>query len=115
LVSRRAAHELLCFEISARPVFAQRDQTPDRRHPCDVRQDLESHFSMWPAGYLMRGNANREKRDYTGAIADYTRVNEIKPKIADAYRSRSLVKHKKGDTRGATADLARAKQLAPAH
>lgn len=64
--------------------------------------------------YIVRAEVREQAGDLDGAIADYTRAIEINLKFADAYHGRGLAKQKKGDPKGAAADLARARQLTPA-
>lgn len=61
--------------------------------------------------YMTRAEAKERMGDLVGAIADYTKTIEISPKSADAYHGRGLAKQKKGDAKGAAADLAQARQL----
>ena len=62
---------------------------------------------------MIRANAKERKRDYDGAIADCTQAIKLSPKDAGGYHCRGLMKQKKGDIKGAEADFARGKQLAP--
>lgn len=55
--------------------------------------------------YNNRGIARRNKRDYEGAIADYTEAIRLKPLYAEAYYNRSLAREAIGDTNGAAADF----------
>ena len=58
----------------------------------------------------------KEKGDFDGAIADYTRLIEIDPKaagMAGAYYDRGEAKQEKGDYAGAMADYDRALELDP--
>lgn len=64
--------------------------------------------------FISRAEVRELAGDLDGAIADYTLVIEIKPKDADSYRRRGLMKQKKGDAKGAAADMERAKQLTQA-
>jgi tetratricopeptide (TPR) repeat protein len=61
--------------------------------------------------YYNRGNAELDKGDFDGAIADYNRVIELDPKFTDAYGNRGFAKHAKGDLDGAIADYTRAIEL----
>ena len=58
------------------------------------------------AAYTNRGLAKYELEDYEGAIADYDRAIELKPKFAEAYYNRGVAKGFLGDHEGAIADFA---------
>jgi Flp pilus assembly protein TadD len=55
-----------------------------------------------------RGIAKNDKRDWDGAIADYSKAIELNPKLASAYNNRGVAKRAKGDQAGADADFAQA-------
>lgn len=61
--------------------------------------------------YGNRAGVKELAGDLAGAIDDYTKAIEINPKDADTYRKRGLAKQKKGDAKGAAADMERAKRL----
>ncbi len=63
--------------------------------------------------FLNRGVARQSKKDWAGAIADYTRAIELNPQNALALNNRGLVKMEKGDLDGALADYDRALQINP--
>lgn len=64
--------------------------------------------------YLIRANAHERKRDYAGAIADYTRAIEIARTDKDIlYTMRGAAKEQLGDLRDAIADYSRAIELNP--
>jgi Tfp pilus assembly protein PilF len=61
-----------------------------------------------------RGLSYLGKNDVRRAIADFTKVIEIAPNVADAYQQRALAYRKLGDVKRARADYARAQTLAGA-
>jgi tetratricopeptide (TPR) repeat protein len=63
--------------------------------------------------FYKRGNENYNKRDFVGAVADYTRAIEANPKYKQAYYKRGLVKDAEGDRDGAIADYTRAIEIDP--
>lgn len=63
--------------------------------------------------YVQTGNKKYEKRDFDGAIADYTKAIELDPKNATAYSNRGIMKKAKGDLDGAIADCTKAIELDP--
>jgi tetratricopeptide (TPR) repeat protein len=50
--------------------------------------------------------------DYDKAIADYTRLIEISPRLALAYYNRGYAYYKKGENAKAEADFKKARDLA---
>lgn len=62
---------------------------------------------------LLSGKARHERRDYAGAIADFTSVIEREGKNARAYHSRGLAKLDAGDRPGAIADFMKVIDLEP--
>jgi len=58
--------------------------------------------------YLIQGVEKYEVGNYQGAIADYDKVIEINPKLADAYRMRGVNKELIGDLKGACSDWRKA-------
>jgi Flp pilus assembly protein TadD len=62
--------------------------------------------------YNLRGIAKKSKKDFDGAIADYSKAIELKPDSIAAYKNRGNAKKAKGDVEGANADFAKAKQSA---
>lgn len=71
----------------------------------------------WPAPYLLRGTANREKENYTLAMADYEHVITMdKPEtIAEAFTERATAHIKMGNVELALADLEEAQRRNPDH
>ena len=63
--------------------------------------------------YARRGNAYHERREYDSAIADYTKVIEIKPRDAVAYNNRGIAYRAKGDNDSAIADYTKAIDIDP--
>jgi tetratricopeptide (TPR) repeat protein len=59
------------------------------------------------------GNAKKAKRDWAGAIADYSGAIELKPDFAEAYYGRGTAKNAAGDVDGGVADLEKALELDP--
>jgi tetratricopeptide (TPR) repeat protein len=72
-----------------------------------------SYFWRHGADYYHNGFAKDAKGDLDGALADYTKVIEIKPDDCEAYSSRGLVKFQKGDYDGAIADCSKAIEIKP--
>jgi tetratricopeptide (TPR) repeat protein len=56
-------------------------------------------------GYFNRGSAYRRAGDFAKAVADFTKVLELKPGFARAYESRGLAHDDLGDRTKALADL----------
>ena len=77
----------------------------------DYTHALEHGWEDKEVIYISRAEVRELAGDLDGAIADYTLAIEVKPKDSDSYRRRSLMKQKKGDAKGAAADMERAKQL----
>jgi tetratricopeptide (TPR) repeat protein len=61
--------------------------------------------------YLNRGNSKYALKDYSGAIADYTKAIEIDPNFALAYYFRGVSKHSLDDRFGACKDGRKAQEL----
>jgi len=71
----------------------------------DYTQALEHGWEDKDVIFISRAEVRERVGDLDGAIADYTLMIEIKPKDADSYRRRGLMKQKKGDAKGAAADM----------
>jgi lipoprotein NlpI len=63
--------------------------------------------------YFNRGIAKGKKRDFDGAIADFTKAIELNPQDAKAYRNRGFLKADRGDLDGAMMDYNKAIELNP--
>ena len=75
---------------------------------------LQVTKGVWRMGpNVDSGNAKRAKGDLDGAIEDYTKAIQLKPRNADAYYERGLAKRAKGDLDGAIADFTNAVELKP--
>ncbi len=70
---------------------------------CDLEED-----------YTQSGTDKYRKGDFVGAIADYSKVIQLKPDNAIAYYNRGLAENDKGDLDTALADYDKAIQLEPA-
>jgi tetratricopeptide (TPR) repeat protein len=55
--------------------------------------------------FFLRASAKHDRKDYEGAIADYTQAIRINPNYAEAYNNRGWVRNRAGDFQGAIADL----------
>lgn len=55
--------------------------------------------------YFNSGSVKRDRQDYAGAIADFTKAIEINPEYTDAYYNRGLAKAFIQDNEGAITDL----------
>ena len=66
----------------------------------------ESAFS-----YIQKGRLKSDKKDYYGAISDYTKAIEINPNDPMAYSLRGIAKGLLGDTKGACDDTKSASLL----
>lgn len=60
-----------------------------------------------------RANAELNKGDFNAAIADYTEIITLDPKLPAPYANRGLAKQAKGDLNGAIADDDKAIELDP--
>ena len=63
--------------------------------------------------YYNRGISKYESEDYNGAIADYTKAIEKKPKFDNAYFNRGVAKDALGDYYGAISDYTKSIELKP--
>ena len=63
--------------------------------------------------FYNKGTAKIELQDYTGAIADFTRVIEINPLDAEAYNKRGDAKGALLDYQGSMQDYIKAKKINP--
>jgi len=70
-----------------------------------VLQDAKAHFDA--------GGEKLAKKDYDGAIAEYTSAIELDPGMKEAYFNRSLCRNGKGDHAGVIADCTKALEIDP--
>ena len=63
--------------------------------------------------YQSRGAIKGSKKDYNGAIADYTHAIELKPDMAQSYNNRGVVKRRIGDIEGAIEDYNKCIEINP--
>jgi tetratricopeptide (TPR) repeat protein len=63
--------------------------------------------------YLKCADAECDKEDFDGAIANYTRALKINPKDAKAWDGRGIARYEKHDFNGAIADFTQALKLNP--
>ena len=70
-------------------------------------------FGQTSAEYFNNGLEKMEKRDYKGAITDYTKSIELDSNYADAYINRGIAKNKLRNHSGAIADFTKAIELEP--
>ncbi|MFW5886861.1 MAG: tetratricopeptide repeat protein, partial [Bacteroidota bacterium] len=66
-------------------------------------------------GFFSRGNFKIQAKDYPGALQDFNKSLEIKPKNADCLNSRSNAKYYLKDYKGALNDLNRVIEINPAY
>ena len=64
-------------------------------------------------GMIERGDANFDKGDWAGAIADYTKAIELDPRCAEAWSDRGAARVSRGDREGGLADCTKAIELYP--
>ena len=72
-----------------------------------------SAFCETADDYLHSAYARYRKGDWAGAIADCTKVIELKPDLAAGYHGRGDAEAAKGDMDGAIADYTKALELKP--
>lgn len=82
--------------------------------------DLSRAIKLNPAvaggnACVIRGGELFKKKDFNGAIADFTRVIKLTPGDARAYASRASAHSAKGDHKSAVADYSAAIKLEPAN
>ena len=65
------------------------------------------------ANFYLQGGDKLNRKDYQGAIADFTRAIELNPNYIEAYYSRSLGHYRQRDAGSAIADLTQAIELNP--
>jgi tetratricopeptide (TPR) repeat protein len=59
------------------------------------------------------GEVKFKAKDYSGAISDYSKALELKPKFAEAYLNRGFAKRSIGDVEGAKADFKKSIDIDP--
>ena len=72
-----------------------------------------SSFGQTAGEYFNSGDQKDEAKDYSGAIADYTKAIEINPNYAKAYNNRGISKKNLKDYYGAIADYTKAIEINP--
>ena len=75
-----------------------------------IGQNLRSKIEKF---YFDRAFKKGENGDYSGAIADYTRLIQLNPYDVEAYYNRGVNKGRNGDYSGAIADYTKAIQFNP--
>jgi tetratricopeptide (TPR) repeat protein len=88
----------LCFTCT----LIRAQQTEDA-----TRQEAEDNVNS--------GNMKASKKNFTGAIADYTTALEYDPKYGMAYFYRGAAKAQINDYKGAITDLNKAVEINPKH
>src|SRR5271154_7595140 len=63
--------------------------------------------------YVHRGKLQSDRKDYAGAILNFTKAIELKPDLVEAYVFRGISKVKLGDHKGAILDYDKAIELKP--
>jgi tetratricopeptide (TPR) repeat protein len=63
--------------------------------------------------YNDRGITKVKGGDFNGAITDFSKAIELKPRYANAYNNRGSARHDTGDLKGAIADYTKAIELDP--
>lgn len=82
----------------------------DYTRAIELEKEVDQGFLL-----ILRAGISESTGDVDGAITDYSRAIELDPGLQSTYRSRGLLKQKKGDSKGAAADFARARQPIPEH
>lgn len=76
---------------------------------------IQSQTEMTPSALLMSGLEKVKKRDYQGAIADYSQSLLRDPSYDKAYYNRGLAYLEIGELKSAAADFTQVIQLKPSH
>jgi len=63
--------------------------------------------------FLLSGEEKFKAKDYSGAIADYSKALELKPGFPEAYLNRGFAKRTIGDTEGAKIDFKKSIEVDP--
>lgn len=63
--------------------------------------------------YIGRAAARQEKKDYNGALADYSRAIELDPGAAEAYANRAVIETLQGKGSQADQDFQKAFEIDP--
>lgn len=58
-----------------------------------VVASAQSQQPVTAADYIDRGLSGQLKKDFDGAIADYTKAIELNPKSALAFHNRAILRH----------------------
>ena len=74
---------------------------------------VRSHEIMTAIDYFNRGNLRYNKKDYDGAIVDFTEAIHLDSKFAEAYVNRGLAREYTQDGEGAITDYSEAIRLDP--
>ena len=61
--------------------------------------------------YFSRGLSQINLKDYNGAISDYTKLIELDPNEAEAYKNRAISKYYTNDLKGACEDARKSGSL----
>ncbi|MFH1228530.1 MAG: tetratricopeptide repeat protein [Planctomycetota bacterium] len=69
---------------------------------------------QYAEAYFTLGNIKRHKRNWEGALAEYTNALRINPDYADVYCNRGCTRQDKGDLDGAMEDYNKALRINPA-
>lgn len=70
-------------------------------------------ISQTAVEYTRNGNAKLDRKDYRGAIADYTKAIQVNPRHEDAYFKRGVAKINLYDYYGAIADFTTVTEINP--
>jgi tetratricopeptide (TPR) repeat protein len=72
-----------------------------------------TYFQSNAVEHYDNGRARSDKRDFDGAIDEYTKAIEADPTFFKAYLNRGIVRENKNDYRGAVADFTKVIELEP--
>jgi len=75
--------------------------------------NLDQSDLKTPKAYMHRAATEMAFKNYSGAVADYSKAIELDPTFAPAYSNRALAEHRLGYEDDAYADCARAIKLNP--
>ena len=77
----------------------------------DIMADIDKGLELSPntaVAWFNKGNLLLENRDYTSALAAYTRAIEIKPDMGEAYFNRGYIHLQLGNRQAGISDLSKA-------